>query len=369
MDETRPVRSQGIVAARAGRRKLDFFLAVFNRPRCLHHLLKTGLALGVPGVNFVVYDDASNLIEDVPGLGPATVESVCRSFKDARIIYVRNLTNVGFAQCLEAYYRDVCDAEYVALLNPKDEFIGHTAIVSALAKLDADPKLCMAIYPLRQIDRVEADRPLIFKCNRMTGREFVAAHVRDELLQHCSSYAIVRVAAARRAGVPRDLNLRALGLEDGSGIDHDLIFNVATTGDVEFESEPPLRRSVVDGFTERFPLTFAYTQYQYARRLMTELEPRGFVSAETRRRYISFWHLIIARGLVVAYKPVHGSEQERGVTRIRPHLPIPILLYLPAECLRFRVLPRVETVETYLMGARLLLADWWKKVTGRPHIS
>ena len=79
--------------------------------------------------------------------------------------------------------------------------------------------------------------------------------------------------------------------------------------------------------------------------------------------------MIIARGLVVAYRPVHGSEQEQGVARIRPHLPMPILLYLPIECLRFRVLPRAETIKTYFMGARLLMADWWNKMMGRPHIS
>jgi hypothetical protein len=170
------------------------------------------------------------------------------------------------------------------------------------------------------------------------------------------------------AGVPRNLDLRALGLEDGSGIDHDLIFNVATTGDVEFESEPPLRRAIAGGYTERFPLTFAYTQYQYARRLMVELEARGVVCAETRRRYLGLWHLIIVRGLLVAYRPVHGTEEERGVARIRPHLSMHILLYLPVECLRFGVLPRAETVKKYLEGAKLMSFNWLRKVWGRPHI-
>jgi hypothetical protein len=355
--------------AGTARRKLDFLLAVYNRPRYLHEILKTGLALDIPGANFVVFDDASTLAEDIPGLGMLDTEAVCRKFNDERVVYVRNPTNIGVTKSLERYYREVCDAEYASLLNPKDEFIDGEPIVRALAKLDADPVISLVVYPLRQIDRVETDKPLLFKYDRMTGREFVARHVQDEMLQHCSGYGIMRVDAARKIGIPRNMDLRALGLEDASGIDHDMLFMIATTGDVEFESGPVLRRSIVDGYTERFPLTFAYTQYQYARRLMSELEPSGFVSAETRRRYISFWHLIIARGLVVAYKPVHGSEQERGVARIRPHLPMPILLYLPVECLRFRVLPRAETVKTYVRGAKLVLSDWWKKMMGRPHIS
>jgi hypothetical protein len=163
--------------------------------------------------------------------------------------------------------------------------------------------------------------------------------------------------------------LRAYGIDDGSGIDHDILFTVATTGDVEFESEAPLRRLTLDGYTERYPLSFAYSQYQYARRLMRELEPRGFVSSDTRRRYLGLWYLLLARGLVVAYRPVHGTEQERGVSQIRRHLRMPLLVYLPIEWLRFGVIPDAETVRTFLLGARLLLSDWWRKVRGRPHIS
>lgn len=343
-------------------RKLDFLLSVYNRPRYLHHILATALALDIPGAYFVVFDDASDTVEDVPGLGPATVEMVCRSFNDPRVIYVRNPTNMGVAKSLQRYYREVCDAEYTSLLNPKDEFIDGAPIREALAKLDADPKISFVVYPLRQVDRDCADRPLLFHYERMSGRNFIAAHVRDEMLQHCGAYSIMRVAAARKVGIPRNMDLRADGLEDASGFDHDMIFMMATTGDVDFVDTPPIRRAIAGGYTERFPLTFAYCQYQYARRLMAELEPKGFVTAETRRKYLSFWHLIIARGLVVAYRHVHGSELEQGVTRIRPHMQIPILLYLPLECLRFRVPPRLETITTYMAGAKLLIMDWMDKL-------
>jgi hypothetical protein len=353
---------------RRATRKLDILIPVFNRPKYLHRILQTGLALNIPGVCFVVFDDVSDLSEDVPGLGLATVEMVCRSFGDAHVIYTRNPVNMGVAKSLARYYGELCDTEYASLLNPKDEFISAAPIASALAKLDADPTLSFVVYPLRQVDRENTDKPLLFKYDRMSGREFVAAHVRDTMLQHAGGYAIMRVSAARKVGIPRDLGLRSYGLEDASGIDHDMLFTMATTGDVEFESEAPVRRTIVEGYTERYPLTFAYSQYQYARRLMAELEPTGFVSAETRRLYLGFWHLIIARGLVVAYRHVYGSEHEQGVKRIRPHLPMPILLYLPAECVRFRVVPRAATVKTYVVGARLLLADWWNKIRGRPHI-
>jgi len=354
---------------RSAARKLDILIPVFDRPNFLHRILQSGLSLAIPGVYFVVLDDFSTLREDVPGLGNVTVEEVCRSFNDPRVIYSRSPFNMGVAKMLGRYYREICDAEYASLLNPKDEFIAAAPIVSALAKLDADAKISLVIYPLHQTDRRNADLPLLFKYDRMSGREFVAAHVRDATLQHAGGYAIMRVSAARRVSVPRDLDLRRFGLEDASGIDHDMLFTVATTGDVAFESEAPVRRTIVDGYTERFPLTFAYSQYQYARRLMMELEPTGFVTAKTRRLYLGLWHLLIARGLVVAHRPVHGSEHEQGVKRIRPHLPMPILLYLPAEAIRFRVPPRLETIKTYLVGARLLLGDWWRGIWGKSHIA
>jgi len=364
-----PIDHEAEAAPRRPSRKLDILIPVFDRPKYLHRILKTGLALGNPGTYFVVFDDVSTLREEVPGLGDATVEEVCRSFNNPRVIYTRNPTNMGVAKTLAHYYGEICDAEYASLLNPKDEFIDAAPIVSALAKLDADPTLSLVVYPLRQVDRDNADLPLLFNYNRMTGREFIAAHVRDPMLQHAGGYAIMRTSAARQVGIPHDLGLRDYGLEDASGIDHDMLFRVATTGDVEFESAAPVRRTIVKGYTENYPLTFAYSQYQYARRLMIELEPTGFVSAETRRRYLGFWHLIIARGLVVAYRHVYGCEQEQGVKRIRPHLPMPILLYLPVEVLRFRVPPRRETITTYCQGAKLLLRDWFRKMTGRQHVA
>jgi hypothetical protein len=342
-------------------RKLDFFISTFNRQNYLHHILKTGLALSIPGAYFVVFDDASNDSEHVPDLGTATTEMVCRSFGDERVIYIRNETNLGFAKSLERYYRDICNSDYVGLLNPKDEFISGAAIHGAIRKLDADPAVSMVVYPLREVNRQESDKPLLFKYQRMSGAEYVARYVRDAMLQHCSSYAIIRVAAARKVGIPRNLDLRKYGIEDGSGIDHDIIFNVATTGDVEFETEPPLRRRIVGGYTELYPLSFAYSQYQYARRLMIELKPRGFVSFETRRHYLSLWHLIMTRGLVIAYRPRHGTELERGVKRIRAHLPLPIWLYLPMECLRFGLMPEQETVRNYRLGVRYMFQHWLKQ--------
>ena len=145
-------------SARLPKRKLDILIPCFNRPRYLHRILETGLELAIPGAYFVVFDDASDAPEDVPGLGMATTEAVCRSFGDDHVIHIRNPTNMGVAKSLTRYYAEFCDAEYTSLLNPKDEFINAAPIVGALAKLDDDPKLSFVVYPLRQVDR-SASRP------------------------------------------------------------------------------------------------------------------------------------------------------------------------------------------------------------------
>lgn len=143
----------GVGLAARPLRKLDFLTACFKRPRYLHHFLRTGLSLYIEGAHFVVFDEASDASEDVPGLGLASTEEVCRSFGDLRVIYVRNPTNIGFAKSLARYHQDFCAAEYVALSNPKDEFISRAPISSAIAKLDADPTLSFVVFPIRQVDR------------------------------------------------------------------------------------------------------------------------------------------------------------------------------------------------------------------------
>lgn len=321
--------------------RLEFIIPTYNRPRHLHHILRTGLALDIPGAYFAVLDDASDLVEDIPELGPANTEQVCRSFGDPRVLHLRNETNLGLAKMLRRYYSGQCQSEFTCLVNPRDEFISGEPIMNALAKLEADPMLSMVVVPLRQKDRKASDRPITFSYDRMSGKEFIAHYVSDSHLQHCGGYSVIRTGAILQNGLPRDLNLRGTGLEDASGIDHEMIFKVARSGDIDFESAAAVRRNVTEGYTEKYPLTFAYCQYQYARRLMIELEPAKFVTAQTRRIYLSFWHMIMLRAYVETLRP-NPEMAEQGDSRIRPHIKMPVMLYLLLEMLRHRIPPRRE---------------------------
>lgn len=355
---------ESALEASAAERLLDVVIPSFNRPARLHHLLETGLNLNIPGMTFVVIDDGSTYSEEVPGLGFLTTAQVCVSFGTKRIKYLRNDNNIGVAESWGRYYRDFCTASFTMSVTDKDEFIDRGPIIRALRKLQADDTVNMVVIPLRQKDRSADDREISFSYPRMSAREYLAHYVEDNALQHCSMWGIVRVDAVRAAGVPRSLNLRKYGLDDGFGIDIDFVFRVATLGDVEFEDSAHVRRSTIEGGTEKYPLTFAYTYYQYAKRAMRELRKRGFVSADTKRSYMKWWLLLICRGMVVSYSPVHGSELEDGTSRIRRHLPMPVLLYLPLECIRHRVLPTDEMVRLYSVAAKHIFhktAERWRR--------
>lgn len=356
-----------IEAAREPRavRRLDVIVPSYNRPARLYHLLQTGLGLAIPGMFFVVIDDGSTLAEEIPGRGILTTEQVCKDFRSERIVYLRNPENVGVAASWERYYQGFCSADYTMSVTDKDEFISAAPVIRALDKLDADLKLSMVVLPMRQKDRETEDRPIIPNYSRLTGREYLACYARDTALQHCSMWGVIRVAAIRAAGVPRSMGLRHYGLDDGFGIDVDFVFMVAATGDVDFEAEPHVRRSTLAGGTERSPLTFAYTYYQYAKRAMRELEGRGVVDRGTVCKYLGWWQLLICRGLIVAHRPVHGTESKNETIRIRRHLRWPILVYLPLESLRYGIKPTPEAIHTFLLAVRIVVGDRMRLWKGR----
>lgn len=347
-------------------RTLDVIIPSYNRPALLHELLTTGLALGVPGMHLVVIDDGSTLSEEIPGRGECDTKSVCESFDSDRVIYIRNPENMGLARSWERYYLEYCNARYTLSVTDKDEFIEPGPIVSAIEKLEGDPGLSMVVIPLRQKDRSEDDRPLNFEYPRMSGREFLARYVEDNMLQHCAMWGVSRVSAGHKAGLPRSLHLRRYGLDDAFGLDLDFVLMMATTGDVEFETAAHIRRSTLGGATERYPLTFAYTYFQYAKRVMRELRRRGFISREAERSYIAFWILLINRGLRVAYRPVHGTELEDGTKRIRGHLRMPIHLYILLHVIRYRVSPSEEMKQLFKETAKIMIGDRLARIRNGP---
>jgi glycosyltransferase involved in cell wall biosynthesis len=326
-------------------RLLDVLIPTYKRPKCVFEVLSSGLKQNMPGVYFVIIDDGSTASESIEGLGDVTTAQVCEHFKDDRVIYIRNSENIGLARSWEKYYAHHCQAKYTTSVVDKDLFIDGEPFNRALQQLENDDSLCMVVVPLTQKDRVHENVAIDFDYNTMSGEEFLSRFVRDPQLQHCTNYAPKRVSMMRQAGVPRDLGLRKSGLDDCFGIDIDVILMLAAQGRVGFEHRPPIKRSTLAGATERYPLTFAYTYYQYAKRAVNELRAQGKLSRESANAYIYNWLLLILRGLTVSYRHVHGTEAEVGTSRIGQHLRLPIYLYLALEFLKYRIMPTKEIME------------------------
>ncbi|MCH9769619.1 MAG: glycosyltransferase [Gammaproteobacteria bacterium] len=321
--------------------KLEILIPSFNRPQKLYHLLTTGIDLAIPNTRFVVLDDGSTKYEQVADFGMLSTEEVCQHFDSKVVRYIRSESNLGLPAMLKKYYQNNCHAKYTLLVNDKDEFINAEPIKRAMLKLDNDANISVVQIPLRQHDIEADDRPLLFNYSRMAGSEYIEQYISDTNLQHCGGYGIYRVSAVRKVAVPRPLNLRGYGLEDAFGFDIDYLMMVATTGDVDFESEAHIRRSIVGGLTEKYPLTFAYCYYQYAKRIMRELLAANFIKELTAKKYIAWWILLMLRGLVVVYQP-SPSREEVDTSRIQTHLQMPILIYLLKQLIVYRIWPNKE---------------------------
>lgn len=321
--------------------RLDIVIPTYNRPALLYRLIHTIFQMQLSGVRIVILDDASTVSEVVPGLGDASVKAVCESFGSDHIAYFRADTNRGIVALLTLYHRHFCAARYTLLMTDKDEFLDAAPIHHALSALDEDPALSMVLIPIVQKNRDGQERHLSCEYQKMSGATFIEKYVYDTNLQHAASFSIFRVSGIRAAGVPRLLNLRAYGLEDACGFDIDFLMMVAATGDVGFGTVPHVRHNVVGGFTEKYPLTFAYCYYQYAKRTMKELRLKGVVSKKTERDYLAWWNLLILRGLHAVRHP-SDTREEKGTRRLSKHLKVNILIYCVWQCMRYQIWPTTE---------------------------
>ena len=213
----------------------------------------------------------------------------------------------------------------------------------------------MVVIPLLQQDHANSDLLIDFNYTKMSGRQFISSFINDPALQHCSSYGLKRVSFIKQVDALQNLHLINYGLDDLFGIDINLILRLATVGNVDFEQRAHIKRSVMGGSTERYPLTFAYTYYQYAKYAIRFLKKKNIIKSIDARSYIKFWLLLILRGLVVSYRPVHGVELEKGTQRICKHLKIPINLYLLLELMKHRIKPSDEMLMLFRLSIKLRL--------------
>lgn len=329
-------------------RKLDVIVPSFNRPLRLYNFLKSAIKQNIKGMYLVIIDDGSTLKEKIPNLGTLNTKSVCKSFKSPNILYYRNTKNSGLAVCWEKFYNSLCDSKYTLSVTDKDEFINGESIKKAIKTMDNDENISVSLIPLRQKDRSQDDYLFNFKYrNIISGKEFLYNYIRDTNLMHCSMWGIYRFKHHNSLNKPRSLDLWSYGLDDSFGLDLDFVWNAVVKGDVIFFQKPHIKRSTLEGGTEKFPLTFAYTYYQYAKRITREMYLKNIIDKISLKKYRSMWLKLILNGFVISLNHWHGTEQEIGRSRIKKHLKRPLIIYVLLEFVKNSILfdVKIETIK------------------------
>lgn len=325
--------------------KVEVIIPTFNRPATLFNILKSGIGLNNADIRFVILDDGSTLSETVSDLGELTVKQVVDCFDKAFVRYLHRPVNDGLASATYQYYKHHCLADYTIHVTDKDEFLNNAPIVTATLKLDSDPKIMMVQIPISQWNGQE-QIPLDYNYSRISGAEFIKNYVRDTRMQHAGISGLLRASKVIELGLPRILGLRGKGLyenglEDAFGMDLDILMNLVAAGDVDFVNSPHLKQNIVGGATAKFPLSFAFCYYQYAKRVMHELLCKKIIEKSTMKYYFKWWLLILTRGLVVVYQP-SDFRIEKDESRVSSYIHKPVIMYLLLEHLRYQIVPDNE---------------------------
>jgi len=344
------------------RRSIDVLVPTKDRPSKLFELLQSGLSLEIPELHFIIFDDGSMLSEMIPGVGIMSTFEVCNYFNSNQICYFYSLESKGVAWHWERYFNSQDVAEFIMAIPDKDKFISAESLRNAIRILLNNNEVALVIAPLSQIDRACNDRIIDFTYEGiLSDTQFYEAYVSDNSLKHCSMWGIFRSKCITDKKLPNSLQLKKFGLDDGFGIDLDLVINATLGNKIGFIKTPIVRRSTLGGGTEKYPLTFAYTYYQYAQRTFSSLLNKNKITLGVYKEYLRWWHILILRGANVALNPVHGSEIEVGVQRIRGHLNTLLHLYLIYHLIKYKIIPNKEYLLLFIKTSKSYLWNFIQK--------
>lgn len=343
------------------RRKIDVLVPTFDRPRKLFELIDSALRLKLYFVTFFIFDDGSTKKEHIPGFGFLSTYEVCNVFDSETIIYERSEESIGVAKHWETYFKNGDCAEYFMAIPDKDKFISREALELAISVLHSDSDTSFVIAPLVQEDRESANRLIKFKNNKWKRHEFIEDYVSDNSLKHCAMWGVFRTDLTLKNPIQAHLNLREYGLDDGFGIDLKLVMYFAAKGMVNSIDVPIIKRTTISGATEKYPLTFAYSYYQYAKDIFLDLLKNKIIKPKTFRKYCLFWITLMLRGFRVSHEHVHGSELEVGIQRIKTHLGSNFHVYILMEIISLRIAPTIEIIRLFSRTVKIDLRDRLKK--------
>ena len=335
-------------------RLLDIIVPTYNRPILLYKLLRNFIEINNSNIYIYIIDDGSDLYEYINDIGYLNTKDVCDYFKNKNILYFRKNENLGVAEAWKDYFSSSNIANYAMFLRDKDQIISIEPILEAVKKLETDSSLAIVILPIEKLDRVDNHLTTMKNYQKMSHVEFLNVYIEDEILQHCSmgGGGIYRSSEVKLKNIPSSLDLNKFGLDDAFGIDFDFLMTLIHGKNIDFVNKPSVRWVSGSGATEKFPLSFAYCYYQYVNKIFSTLYKNSKEIKKIKRKYIKFWILLMIRGHYVTLNPVHGTEAEIGISRIKYHLNKSFYLFILYELLCNRIIPNLEMTRL-LLGSYL----------------
>jgi hypothetical protein len=317
-------------------RELDIVIPTYNRTFLLYRLIQSAIKIKllVNNVYIVIIDNGTTLKEDIPSFGYVDTYEMFLKLAHKNVLYKRLKENQGVGGAWEWYFKSNSIAKYFLPIPDKYIFLNTEFIKPSLDILNRDEKISLVINPVLVNDRSCNEyevNPGIY--GTFTDKHFFKEFVARESLQHLAlgGASILRSSIVINKRLPRRLYLNYYGLDDGFGIDADLLFNIVEGSKVFIGSHLSVKVNTQNGGTERYPLTFAYCYYQYLKRVCKEMVVNQAMQKVDMKKHLGFFILLMLRGYTVSLNPVHGTESEVGTSRIKAHMRKSFIFYIINE--------------------------------------
>jgi len=329
------------------KRILDILVPTYNRTALLYRLIESAINSDIlkDGTYIVIIDNGTNKREFINNIGYVDTFELVMKLNNNNILYKRLNNNEGVGGAWEWYFNSNSIAKYFLPIPDKYIFINSDFIIPSLALLESNIDVSLVINPLMVNDRTDIEYVVDSGVSgKLSDIEFFHTFISNNALQHLAlgGASIVRASVAVSRALPRRLHLNNFGLDDGFGIDADLLFNVVRGNSVAFLNYISVVRYTQEGGTERYPLTFAYCYYLYLKRVCRELVLINIINVNDMRRHLGFFILLMLRGYSVTLNPVHGTESEVGTSRIQKHLRHKFIIFIIFEVISLRLILSLE---------------------------
>jgi glycosyltransferase involved in cell wall biosynthesis len=160
---------------------VSVLIPTYNRPAYLKEAIESAVQQSYQNIEIIVADDCS----------PESPQEIIDAFQDPRIIFKRNVTNLGMICNIRNMFKEA-RGKYIAHLND-DDLWNKDFLEKLVPPLEVNPDLVLAFCDHYMIDEGGAiDYPETEKCTRVNHRK----HLQEGVYQPFCKLALVERAVA-----------------------------------------------------------------------------------------------------------------------------------------------------------------------------